>query len=68
MQLIASTQIMQLKVGACSISKMKRMLVNRGASDSLHRCLDRSDLLEEIEKVRKYNGECAICAEQYQEG
>jgi len=57
-----------LKVGACSISKMKRMLVNRGASDSLHRCLDRSDLLEEIEKVRKYNEECAICAEQYQEG
>lgn len=58
----------ELKAGACSISKMKRMLVNRGASDSLHRCLDRSDLLEEIEKVRKYNEDCTICAEQYEEG
>mmetsp|Transcript_19503 Transcript_19503/g.31964 ORF Transcript_19503/g.31964 Transcript_19503/m.31964 type:complete len:366 (+) Transcript_19503:90-1187(+) len=58
----------EIKAGSCSISKMKRMLVNRGASDSLHRCLDRSDLLEEIEKVRKYNEECTICAEQYEEG
>lgn len=47
---------------------MKRMLVNRGASDSLHRCIDRSDLLEEIEKVRKVNDDCTICAEQYEEG
>jgi len=58
----------ELKAGACSISKMKRMLVNRGASESLHRCLDRSDLLEEIEKVRKYNEDCTICAEHYEEG
>eukprot|EP00984_Skeletonema_dohrnii_P012730 scaffold5193_cov93-Skeletonema_dohrnii-CCMP3373.AAC.8 len=50
------------------VSEEERMLVNRGASDSLHRCLDRSDLLEEIEKVRKYNEDCTICAEQYEEG
>jgi hypothetical protein len=34
------------------------MLVNRGASD----------LLEEIEKVRKVNDDCTICAEKYEEG
>ncbi|KAL7431747.1 hypothetical protein ACHAXM_005995 [Skeletonema potamos] len=58
----------ELKSGGCSISKMKRMLVNRGASDSLHRCVDRRDLLEEIEKVRKVNDDCTICAEKYEEG
>ena len=47
---------------------MKRMLVNRGASDAIERCIDKSDLLEEIEKVRKYNEECTICTESYQEG
>ncbi|KAL7455119.1 hypothetical protein ACHAWC_006688, partial [Mediolabrus comicus] len=40
----------ELKSGGCSISKMKRMLVNRGASDALHKCLDRNDLLQEIER------------------
>lgn len=58
----------ELKSGGCSISKMKRMLVNRGASDALHRCLDRNDLLQEIERVRKFNEDCAVCAEQYEEG
>lgn len=58
----------QLKSGECSISKMKRMLVNRGASDALHKCLDRNDLLQEIERVRKFNEDCAVCAEQYEEG
>jgi hypothetical protein len=58
----------ELKSGGCSISKMKRMLVNRGASDALHKCLDRKDLLQEIERVRKFNEDCAVCAEQYEEG
>ncbi len=58
----------ELKSGGCSISKMKRMLVNRGASDALHKCLDRNDILQEIERVRKFNEDCAVCAEQYEEG
>lgn len=42
--------------------------MNRGAFDALNKCIDRTDLLHEVEKVRKFNEECAVCAEQYEEG
>jgi len=57
-----------VKNGECSISRMKRMLANRGAADAAENCVERDDLVQELEKVRKYNEECAICAEEYVEG
>ena len=42
--------------------------MNRGAFDALNKCIDRTDLLHEVEKARKFNEECAVCAEQYEEG
>ena len=54
--------------GECSISRMKRMLVNRGASDVAERCLERDELVQEIAKIRNYNEECCVCAEEYAEG
>ena len=57
-----------IKTGGCSISRMKRMLKNRGSSEAADRCVERDELVSEISRVRKYNEECAICAEQYEEG
>mmetsp|Transcript_14544 Transcript_14544/g.31334 ORF Transcript_14544/g.31334 Transcript_14544/m.31334 type:complete len:355 (+) Transcript_14544:106-1170(+) len=57
-----------VKNGECSISRMKRMLVNRGESDAAEKCIDRESLVEEISRVRKYNDECAVCSEEYAEG
>lgn len=57
-----------VKTGVCSIARMKRMLVNRGASEAADNCVERDDLAKEVEKVRKFNDECAICAEEYVEG
>lgn len=54
--------------GDCSIARMKRMLCNRGASEAAERCLERCDLVREVEKNRNFNEECAICAEEYVEG
>lgn len=54
--------------GECSIARMKRMLVNRGESSVAESCIERKELVKEICKVRNYNEECAICAEEYQEG
>lgn len=57
-----------VKVGECSIARMKRMLVNRGESEVAETCVERKDLVKEVERVRNYNAECAICAEDYAEG
>ncbi|KAL7529939.1 hypothetical protein ACHAWF_003166 [Thalassiosira exigua] len=57
-----------VKRGDCSISRLKRMLENRGASEAAGRCLTREDLEKEVLLVRKFNDECAICAEEYSEG
>jgi len=54
--------------GECSIARLKRMLVNRGESSVAEACIERDELVKEICKVRNYNEECAICAEEYQEG
>jgi hypothetical protein len=59
----------EIKNGECSISRMKRILINRGAAEAAERCLERRDLLNEIGRVRKYNdAECTICSEEYVEG
>lgn len=57
-----------VKTGVCSIARLKRMLVNRGVSEAAENCVERDDLVKEVEKVRKFNEECAICAEEYVEG
>ncbi|KAL7544022.1 hypothetical protein ACHAXR_013474 [Thalassiosira sp. AJA248-18] len=57
-----------IRTGECSIARMKRMLVNRGAKEAAEKCVERDDLVEEVEKMRNYNDECAICAEEYAEG
>ena len=57
-----------VKNGDCSIARMKRMLCNRGALEAAERCLERDELVREIEKTRNFNEECAICAEEYVEG
>jgi hypothetical protein len=57
-----------IRNGDCSISRLKRMLRNRGASEAAERCLERADLVREVEKNRNFNEECAICAEEYIEG
>ena len=54
--------------GECSVARMKRMLVNRGESSVAEACIEREELVKEICKVRNYNEECAICAEEYEEG
>ncbi|KAL3790265.1 hypothetical protein ACHAWO_001340 [Cyclotella atomus] len=59
----------EIRNGECSISKMKRILINRGAADAAERCLERQDLVNEIYRVRKYEEkECTICSEEYAEG
>ncbi len=57
-----------IRNGDCSISRLKRMLRNRGSSEAAERCLERADLVREVEKSRNFNEECAICAEEYVEG
>lgn len=57
-----------VKTGACSTERLKRMLVNRGAGEVAHKCLEKDDLANEIIKVRNFNNECPICAEEYVEG
>mmetsp|Transcript_8347 Transcript_8347/g.18705 ORF Transcript_8347/g.18705 Transcript_8347/m.18705 type:complete len:355 (+) Transcript_8347:99-1163(+) len=57
-----------VRTGSCSIGRMKRMLANRGASEASEKCVERDDLAKEVEKVRKFNEDCAICAEEYVEG
>lgn len=54
--------------GECSIARMKRMLMHRGAGEAAAQCLERADLAKELQRVRKFNEECAICAEEYAEG
>ena len=54
--------------GECSVGRMKRMLKNRGVAEAADKCVEREDLVKEVERVRKYNEECAICAEEYVEG
>ena len=57
-----------IKNGECSISRMKRMLQNRGAAGAAERCLEREELVNEILRVRKYDEACAICSEEYVDG
>jgi len=57
-----------IKNGECSISRMKRILVHRGASEVVDRCLERDDLIKEICRVRIYDSECTICSEEYLDG
>ena len=56
------------RTGDCSISRLKRMMSNRGASEIASKCVERHDLVREIERIRNFNDECAICAEEYVEG
>jgi hypothetical protein len=52
---------------SCTISELKRMLQNRNCyKDQIW--TERSDLVEALEKNRKYNDTCCICAEDYQRG
>ena len=55
-------------VRECSTARLKRMLVNRGASEMAQRCIEKDELVREVRKVRNFNSECAICAEDYVEG
>ena len=54
--------------GQCSVARMKRMLVNRGESGTAELCVEKEELVQAIIKVRNYNEECAVCAEEYAEG
>ncbi|KAL3791724.1 hypothetical protein ACHAWO_000440 [Cyclotella atomus] len=58
----------KIRNGECSTSKMKRMLLHRGAADEADRCLEQQDLVDEICRVRIYEKECTICSEEYVEG
>lgn len=58
-----------IRTGNCSVARMKRMMTNRGAADVVAAiCVERDDLVREIEGIRNFNEECAICAEEYVEG
>ncbi|KAL3797487.1 hypothetical protein ACHAW5_010096 [Stephanodiscus triporus] len=58
-----------IRTGDCSVARMKRMMTNRGAADGVAaKCVERDDLVREIEGIRNFNEECAICAEEYVEG
>jgi hypothetical protein len=57
-----------VRTGDCSISRLKRMMSNRGASEIASKCVERHDLVREFECIRNFNDECAICAEEYVEG
>jgi len=52
----------------CSTARLKRMLVHRGAAEAAQKCVERDDLAKEVLKVRNFNEECPICAEEYVEG
>jgi hypothetical protein len=58
----------ELRSGECSVTRMKRMMTNRGATEIAAKCIERDDLVCELEKIRKFNDECSICAEEYVEG
>lgn len=58
----------ELQSGECSVTRMKRMMTNRGATEIAAKCIERDDLVCELEKIRNYNDECSICAEEYMEG
>lgn len=53
---------------SCSISQLKRMLRNRNCYNNDNCWKERSDLVEALEKHRKFNDTCCICAEEYQQG
>jgi hypothetical protein len=53
-----------LRSGECSVTRMKRMMTNRGATEIAAKCIERDDLVCELEKIRKFNDECSICAEE----
>lgn len=57
-----------VRTGDCSVARMKRMMYNRGAADVAAKCVERDDLVRELEGIRNFNEECAICAEEYVEG
>ena len=57
-----------VRTGDCSVARMKRMMSNRGAADVAAKCVERDDLVRELEGIRNFNEECAICAEEYVEG
>ncbi|KAL3811166.1 hypothetical protein ACHAXA_001381 [Cyclostephanos tholiformis] len=57
-----------VRTGDCSVARMKRMLSNRGAANAAMKSVERNDLVREIECIRNFNEECAICAEEYVEG
>eukprot|EP00956_Cyclotella_meneghiniana_P008283 scaffold11039_cov21-Cyclotella_meneghiniana.AAC.1 len=59
-----------IRGGECSVSKLKRMLRHRGAGDAIadQYCLEKEDLMNELCRVRKHEGECTICSEDYAEG
>lgn len=54
--------------GSCSVTKLKRMLANRRRSQESEHCLERDDLIREIQKARHFHSECSICAEEFVEG
>ena len=53
---------------SCSVTKLKRMLANRCKSQASEHCVERDDLIREIQKARHFHSECSICAEQFVEG
>jgi len=57
-----------VKTGVCSTARLNRMLANRGAAEAAHNCIGPDDLAKEVLKVRNFNEECPICAEEYVEG
>jgi len=59
-----------IRGGECSVSKLKRMLRHRGAGDAIvdQYCLEKEELMNELCRVRKHEGECTICSEDYAEG
>ena len=58
-----------IRTGDCSVGRLKRMMSNRGAADVVEaKCVERDDLVRELEGIRNFNEECAICAEEYVEG
>ena len=50
-----------------TVSQIKKMLQDRGKSHLDH-CLERSELVEELEKCRKVDDTCCICAAAYEKG
>lgn len=51
-----------------TVSEIKHMLNIRGKKDIADQCLERSDLVKELEKCRKCDDTCCICATAYEKG